>query len=465
MENGFRLPTGFEISPSVKISSIRYTGKGWQIYRCSDEQSVLIAEDILARKWIDTGLLAVELLDKLTFGSQDLMAICTEDQYQLAPIEKAEAPGNKTDALSFAVSLSETRKIDKASPMHDGIYLEKYSRLLPTWSLTARVDDDVLLGAWLTGGVQISVLSFRRLCSLMGWLKPNHIRDILLAGGFEVPEIIDTIQRRAQPGSPAPAKSMFRLPGRPHLEQFFNEHIIDIVLNPDKYERLGIMFPSAVVLHGPTGSGKTYAVERLVEYLDWPSFSINSNTVGSPYIHETSKKISEVFDNAIDSAPSVFIIDEMESFLTARTAAGSGNLHHVEEVAEFLRRIPEAINKKVLVIGITNLLDMIDPAILRRGRFDHILEIGMPSREEVNEMITSIAEHMPTEGNLDLTPLVDSLTGRPLSDIAFYLREAARMAARDGKSMLDQSSIIGIIDRIKSEPGPTDRNKIGFIME
>ncbi|MGI6435938.1 MAG: ATP-binding protein [Syntrophomonadaceae bacterium] len=464
MEKGFRLPNGYELGPSINISSLLYSGNGWQIYRASNNQSVLIVEDIVAKKWINTGLLAAELLDKLTIEGRDLMAICTEDQYQLVPIEKAKAPGNKTDALSFAVSLHETRKIDNASPLHDGIFLEKYSRLLPTWSLTARIDDEVILGKWMTGGVEISVLSFRRLCSLMGWLNPLHIKDILLAAGFEPAEVVDNVSEGQRNQSPNATGRIFCLPGRPQLEHFFDEHIIDIVLHPNRYEPLGITFPSAIILHGPTGSGKTFAAERLVEYLDWPSFSINSNTVGSPYIHDTSKKISQVFDNAIDSAPSVVIIDEMESFLSARTASGSGNLYHGEEVAEFLRRIPDAISKRVLVIGITNLLEMIDPAILRRGRFDHIIEIGMPSRQEVNEMIISIVENIPTEDNLDITPLLDLLTGRPLSDIAFYVREAARMAARDGKSVLDQSSILGIADRIKKDYGPTER-KIGFITE
>jgi SpoVK/Ycf46/Vps4 family AAA+-type ATPase len=101
---------------------------------------------------------------------------------------------------------------------------------------------------------------------------------------------------------------------------------------------MGIDFPSAIVLHGPPGCGKTFAVERLVEFLDWPSFSIDSNSVGSPYIHQTSKKVSEVFEKAIDSAPSIVVIDEMESFLSERRSDNISGLHHVEEVAEFLKR-------------------------------------------------------------------------------------------------------------------------------
>jgi len=249
---------------------------------------------------------------------------------------------------------------------------------------------------------------------------------------------------------------VFTLPGRPKLEEFFNEHVIDIIFNAEKYQALGIEFPSAIVLHGPPGCGKTFAVERLVEFIDWPSFSINSNSVGSPYIHETSKKISEIFDKALDASPSVIIIDEMESFLSDRRAGSSSGLHHVEEVAEFLRRIPEAINNKVLIIAMTNLIELIDPAILRRGRFDHIIEVGMPSRGEVKSLLNSLLGKIPTADNIDISPLLKTLTGKPLSDAAFVVREAARLAAKAGKSHIDQDSITSALASL-----PKDKEKKG----
>ncbi|MBV5300638.1 MAG: AAA family ATPase [Methylococcales bacterium] len=119
--------------------------------------------------------------------------------------------------------------------------------------------------------------------------------------------------------------------------------------------------------------GKTFAVERLVDFLGWACFQIDASSVASPYIHETSKKVADVFDQAMNNAPSVLVIDEMEAFLADREM-GSGH-HRVEEVAEFLRRIPEATKNQVLIIGMTNRIEMIDPAILRRGRFDHIIKV------------------------------------------------------------------------------------------
>ena len=227
---------------------------------------------------------------------------------------------------------------------------------------------------------------------------------------------------------------------------------------------MGIDFPSAIVLHGPPGCGKTFAVERLVEFIDWPSYSIDSNSVGSPYIHETSKKISEVFDKAIDGAPSVIVIDEMESFLSDRRSGSSSGLHHVEEVAEFLRRIPEAIKNKVLIVAMTNLIEMIDPAILRRGRFDHIIEVGMPSREEVASLVDSLLSKLPKADNLNVNKILDALTGKALSDSAFVIREAARLAAKAGKTELDQTSIEAALNSLPKDQEKKSR-RIGFVWD
>jgi SpoVK/Ycf46/Vps4 family AAA+-type ATPase len=323
------------------------------------------------------------------------------------------------------------------------------------------------------------------LTNLTGWMPVGDLAEIVKAAGFSVPADVGLLTKRKPasqaksdarvtiakeaaepeqtqvPEEPAAAK-VFKLPGRPQLEEFFNEHVVDIIFNADKYQALGIDFPSAIVLHGPPGCGKTFAVERLVEFIDWPSYSIDSNSVGSPYIHETSKKISEVFDKAIDGAPSIIVIDEMESFLSDRRSGSSSGLHHVEEVAEFLRRIPEAIKKNVLIIAMTNLIEMIDPAILRRGRFDHISEVGMPSRDEVASLVDSLLKNLPKAKDLNVDKILDALTGKALSDSAFVVREAARIAAKAGKTELDQESIVAAMNSLPKAREKKNR-PIGFV--
>ena len=169
------------------------------------------------------------------------------------------------------------------------------------------------------------------------------------------------------------------------------------------------------MLHGPPGCGKTFAIEQLVAYLDWPCFSIDSGSIGSPFIHETGRKIADTFAQAAKSSPSIVIIDEIDAFLAARDGGASGQ-HRVEEVAEFLRSIPKATENNVLVIGMTNRLDSLDPAVVRRGRFDHIIEVGMPSEQEVFALLAVKFAAIPQNPKIDLTNLAKGISpvGRSL---------------------------------------------------
>lgn len=478
------LPKGHVLPDGTKIRSLLHSGKDWQIFATDGRSNILLAPPELVEQWSTRGLFDTAMFSRISFGREVFCSITSNKKYLLEPVESGKPPESTVDALAFALALKESRKLSAGASFHDALYIEQYARLLPTWTLTPAVDDELVLGTWLTGGVLIPTTSFRRLTHLTGWMPVGELAKIVNAAGLSVPADVGLLNRcglvsRSQIGGMVIAPKIveteqehfskessdtkvFRLPGRPHLEEFFNEHVIDIIYNFEKYQALGIDLPSAIVLHGPPGCGKTFAVERLVELIDWPVYSINSNTVGSPYIHATSKKISEIFDQAIENSPSVVVIDEMESFLTDRALGSSSSLHHVEEVAEFLRRIPEAIAKRVLIIAMTNLIELIDPAILRRGRFDHIIQVGMPSREEVAFLVDSLLSRLPKTDELNLKSLIDELTGKALSDAAFVIRESARLAAKSGKTQIDQESIEMALVSLPREQLTENKRAIGF---
>jgi dephospho-CoA kinase len=352
--------------------------------------------------------------------------------------------------------------------------VEKISRLLPTYLLGPETPAELVAGFWLTGGIEISASSFRRMRQAMGWLAPTDLKEVIEAAGFAVSEVVPSSRKReatrqlgetgAEAGKPAEDSGgkVFELPGRPVLAAFFNEHVVDIVNHRERYKALGIDFPSAVILHGPPGCGKTFAVERLIDFLGWPSFQVDAASVASPYIHETSKKVAEVFDKAMQNAPSVIVIDEMEAFLADREM-GSGH-HRVEEMAEFLRRIPEAVQYEVLVIGMTNRIEMIDPAILRRGRFDHVIEVSHASEAEILALVATLLTKLPTAHDVDGRTLARELNGRPLSDVAFVIREGARLAARGGNDRIEQKHLIAALKASPARSGDGDQERrIGFV--
>jgi cell division protease FtsH len=469
------LPIGYKLPDGTKSRLTLCEGPAWQIMETDGEGRALVVEEELARRWIESALLDPAVFHRFAFGRRKLTALVSGTDQMLSPVFDSRSPNTKNEALAFSLALKATREIDRDSPLQDAIYVEKYSRLLPTYSISSRIDDDVVLGYWLTGGATVSVKSARRIRQMLSWMSAGQLAEVLTAAG------LDTADAGASQGETSPKQSAhrkardqqvvssgtnqrdgtFRLPGRPDLETFFNEHIVDIVTHRERYKALGIDFPPAVVLHGPPGCGKTFAVERLVDFLGWPSFQIEASSVASPYIHETSRKVAEMFDKAMKSAPSVLIIDEMDAFLADRQM-GSGH-HRVEEVAEFLRRIPEATRNEVLVVAMTNRLELIDPAILRRGRFDHVISVGYASTEEIQSLLDKLLADIPKADDVDPAPLAIALAGRPLSDVAFVIREGARLAARHGRGQLDQESLVAAMKSAAArhqEESPSRR--IGF---
>lgn len=473
------LPIGFKLQDGAKVRTALFEGADWQIYETIGGGRALVALDTLAERWLDAGLIEDGTFSGSQFGDRQLRSISCGPSQSLCPVSEAKSPDNKAEALSFAMALKATRNIDAESPLQDALYVEKITRLLPTYSISSRTGDDVVLGYWLTGGTNIPATSFRRLRQSMSWLGAGHLKDVVQAAGFEVAEIIPLERKPATPaekaeGTPAEKveegkraepgpNKVFELAGRPELAAFFNEHIVDIILHRDRYKALGIEFPSAVILHGPPGCGKTFAVDRLVDFLGWPTFQIDASSVASPYIHETSKKVAQVFDKAMENAPSVLVIDEMEAFLADREM-GSGH-HRVEEVAEFLRRIPEAVKKDVLIIAMTNRIDMIDPAIQRRGRFDHVIKVDFASEVEVQSLLDKLLSSLPKEPDVDSKPLAKELAGRPLSDVSFVVREGARLAARSGKEKLDQANLLAALSAspAREREGGDTKRRIGFV--
>lgn len=442
------LPVKFEILPKVQTGRLLFAGISYQIVQTNGLSSkALIVWPQVAEGWIAAGLIERSALTPIHFGDEQWLALATDDHY-LLPLEAMPKPSGKTEARGFAQALQRTRALAPELDLGSSIYVESLRRFLPVQENKARVADEVILGRYLTGGVEVSCYARDRLARLAPWVPAADLRDICMEAGLPAPpDVVEGPSGNAQnepsenngegQAEAGPAKE-FSLPGRRDLQAFLHEHVIDIVQHPERYRALGVDFPGAIVLYGPPGSGKTFAVETLVSYLKWPSYAIDSNSIGSPYIHATGQKIADIFEQAFSHAPCAIVIDEMEAFLADRHGGGQ---HRLEEVAEFLRLIPEAQKKHVLVIGMTNRIDTIDKAILRRGRFDHLIRVDLPVESEITELIQALLAGRPCEENLSLAGAIRYLVGRPLSDSAFFVREAARLAARSGKAKIDDISI------------------------
>lgn len=259
-------------------------------------------------------------------------------------------------------------------------------------------------------------------------------------------------------------KGAFRLCGRRSLERFFNENIIDVVNNFAVYRRLGISFPRAFILEGVPGCGKTYAVERLAEHLNWQTYHITSSAIGTSLIHETSKNIEQAFETAAANAPALVIIDEVDAFVPDRSVNNKDFV--CEEVASFLKCLQDAADNHVLVIGMTNRMSAIDPAVLRTGRLGTHLNVGMPDREEVLELLEYHLSRRP-HAELELAPYADRLTHGALSDVTYVVEEAAMCAARRRAEQIESCDMEAAFNRLQDHCKATaaPRRGIGFHAE
>lgn len=430
------LPRGYTLPDDSNFNSVLYASSNWQIISTSLGHALIVKVDF-TDQWESMKLISMQ--SRFIFAGNEYGVISSPIGKHLTPIKSISSPKSLNEVQSLIAAYKHTRLLVENITLSDSIYIEEALRLLPTFETNADDSDDLVIGRWLCGGLNISLKNTQRIKEATGWLSDSDILFIQQECGFN-----GSVLDRSNNASIAPedldnqsGTAPFFLPGRFELENFFREHIIDIIQNPLPYKTMGIDFPGSVVLHGPPGCGKTHAAESLVSYLGWRQFHINSSSVASPYVHETSKKISDVFARAISNAPSVIIIDEMESFLSDRGIASDN--HHVEEIAEFLRRIPEARHNRVLIIGMTNRIDMIDPAILRRGRFDHVIEVGYATRQEITDLLKSLLAKIPIDEDMKLENLANDLVGHPLSDVAFVVREGARLAARNGSMSLSSN--------------------------
>lgn len=440
----------------------------WQIWR-TDRGVALIVPAGQLNRWTESGQIEPGLFLPL---AEDLYAVETQNFEMLSSAEFGPFPRTGTQALEIARSFMRTRRADPGAGLARAFYLPQLPRLLTMGGACDVERDPWTLGFWLTGGMNAPFTDRKRMLSWIPGMTDELYQQIMEGLGWEetTPERIqdalpakEEIVLPAVPRQERDRSKPFLLPGREHLERFFRERIIDVIDREEAYRRMGLSFPGPTLLVGPPGCGKTYAVQKLSEYLGWPEYIVDANAIGSSYLHETSRLISELFHKAEASAPSIVIMDEMEAWLSTRGGMGNMGQAHSEEIAEFLRALPTLSEKKVLLFAMTNRPEQIDPAIRRKGRFDYTLQVEMPSAEELENLLSFLLREIPTAKELDLKKEAYRLEGRPISDAVYMVHEAGRLAVVQGKDRIDQALMQMAWEELNGHPEGTKNQKaIGF---
>ncbi|MGC8660895.1 MAG: CDC48 family AAA ATPase [Nitrososphaeria archaeon] len=198
---------------------------------------------------------------------------------------------------------------------------------------------------------------------------------------------------------------------------------------PKLFKKVGIEPPRGVLLYGPPGCGKTLLAKALANETDASFYSINGPEIMSKYYGETEAKLREIFKEAKKNAPSIIFIDELDSIAPKRSEAfGEAEVRVVAQLLTLMDGLKD--RGDVIVIGATNRVEDVDPALRRPGRFDRELEIGVPNEDGRLEILNIHIRGMPLEHNVDLKKYARMTAGYSGADLAALCREAAFNAIR-----------------------------------
>jgi len=209
--------------------------------------------------------------------------------------------------------------------------------------------------------------------------------------------------------------------------------------HPELFKRLGIDPPKGVLLHGPPGTGKTLIAKAVANEIDANFHTISGPEIMSKYYGESEEQLRDVFEEASEEAPSIIFMDELDSIAAKREEAGGDVERRV--VAQLLSLMDGLEERgEVVVIGATNRVDAIDPALRRGGRFDREIEVGVPDRDGRKEILQVHTRNMPLVDEIDLDEYAENTHGFVGADLESLAKESAMHALRRIRPEIDLES-------------------------
>lgn len=247
------------------------------------------------------------------------------------------------------------------------------------------------------------------------------------------------------------AKGFECVAGMQELKNLLITDVINPLRNPEKFKKFKVSIPNGIILYGPPGCGKTFIVRKLAEELGYNFFEVKHSDLATPYIHGSVNNIAKQFSIAKQNAPAIIFFDEISGLVPDRKHLQESS-HKEEEIDEFLMQLNDAADNHILVVGATNYIDRIDPAILRPGRFDKKIYVSLPDFEARESLFKVGLANRPYDKNMDFNQLASITKGFTCADIIEDVVEsAARVAANLDKSFIDQNLLENEITRALNE--------------
>ncbi len=221
------------------------------------------------------------------------------------------------------------------------------------------------------------------------------------------------------------------------------EEIVDFLKSPKKYIQVGARIPKGVILVGPPGTGKTLLAKAVAGEAGVPFFTISGSDFVEMFVGVGASRVRDLFEEAKRNAPCIIFIDEIDAVARRRgTGMGGGHDEREQTLNQLLVEMDGfGVNEGIIVMAATNRVDILDPAILRPGRFDRKVMVGRPDVQGREEILAVHAKGKPLSEEIDLKQIAQTTAGFTGADLENLLNEAAILAAKDNRVFLVQEDI------------------------
>lgn len=231
------------------------------------------------------------------------------------------------------------------------------------------------------------------------------------------------------------------------------KEIVDFLRDPAKYHRLGARIPKGVLLLGPPGTGKTLLARAVAGEAHVPFFSISSSEFVEMFVGVGASRVRDLFEQAKAASPAIVFVDEIDAIGGRRGGPGAGRVGANDEREQTLNQLLTSMdgfepNEALIVMAATNRPDVLDPALLRPGRFDRQVTLDPPDRRGREAILKIHTRHIPLSPHVDLAAIAQATPGMTGADLANLSNEAALNAARKGESAVEQADLDAALDRI-----------------
>ncbi|MXR13515.1 ATP-dependent zinc metalloprotease FtsH [Mycoplasma flocculare] len=235
---------------------------------------------------------------------------------------------------------------------------------------------------------------------------------------------------------------------------------IDYLKNPTRYAAAGAKIPRGILLGGPPGTGKTLLAKATAGEANVPFFFISASNFVELYVGVGAKRVRELFKDARNDSPAIIFIDELDAIGRSRgSGIGGGNDEREQTLNQLLVEMDGMVeNSGLLVIGATNRTDVLDPALLRPGRFDRSIIVGLPDVKEREEILKLHAKGKRISKNITLANIAKRTPGFSGAQLANVINEATLLSVREQTQVITNEQIDEAIDRVIG--GPAKKNRV-----